>query len=62
MPNWPHSIQRFFLNTARGALFCLVLTPQNRATQGAILYLHPFAEEMHKSRRMAAVQACTFPV
>jgi len=28
--------------------------------KGSILYLHPFAEEMHKSRRMAAMQARRF--
>jgi len=28
--------------------------------KGSILYLHPFAEEMHKSRRMAALQARRF--
>jgi exosortase A-associated hydrolase 2 len=30
---------------------------QGRACRGAVLYVHPFAEEMNKSRRMAALQA-----
>jgi len=30
------------------------------SVRGTLLYLHPFAEEMHKSRRMAALQARAF--
>jgi exosortase A-associated hydrolase 2 len=30
--------------------------PDGAAPRGAVLYLHPFAEEMNKSRRMAALQ------
>ncbi|HSI23379.1 MAG TPA: hydrolase 2, exosortase A system-associated [Methylophilaceae bacterium] len=50
-------IEPFFLTGRHGALFCLYLAPHGRAPKAAILYLHPFAEEMHKSRRMAALQA-----
>jgi exosortase A-associated hydrolase 2 len=50
-------IQPFFLESPRGPLFCLFLVPGATAPVGGVLYLHPFAEEMHKSRRMAAVQA-----
>lgn len=50
-------IEPFFLAGRNGALFCLYLAPRDRAPKAAILYLHPFAEEMHKSRRMAALQA-----
>lgn len=50
-------IEPFFLEGASGALFCLYITPETATPQGGILYLHPFAEEMHKSRRMAALQA-----
>jgi exosortase A-associated hydrolase 2 len=50
-------MEPFFLAGAQGALFCLYLAPLGRAAQAAILYHHPFAEEMHKSRRMAALQA-----
>lgn len=50
-------MEPFFLAGRHGALFCLYLAPRHRAPKAAILYLHPFAEEMHKSRRMAALQA-----
>ena len=45
-----------FLDTSGGARFCLYHPPHGQA-RGALLYLHPFAEEMNKSRRMAALAA-----
>lgn len=53
-------IEPFFLDSPRGPLFCLAFMPTNEKPKGGVLYLHPFAEEMHKSRRMAALQARTF--
>lgn len=53
-------IEPFFLDSPRGPLFCLYTAPTDRPPQGAVLYLHPFAEEMHKSRRMSALQARAF--
>lgn len=53
-------IEPFFLESPRGPLFCIFLSPADQPPQGAVLYLHPFAEEMHKSRRMAALQARAF--
>lgn len=50
-------IDPFFLEGANGALFCLYLAPAENTPRAGVLYLHPFAEEMHKSRRMAALQA-----
>jgi exosortase A-associated hydrolase 2 len=50
-------ITPFFLAGEPGPLFCIHLSPAHGTLRGRILYLHPFAEEMHKSRRMAAVQA-----
>lgn len=50
-------ITPFFLPTESGPLFCIHVTPRQRAVRAQILYLHPFAEEMHKSRRMAALQS-----
>jgi exosortase A-associated hydrolase 2 len=50
-------ITPFFIESPRGPLFCLYLAPQTNTIRGGVLYLHPFAEEMHKSRRMAALQA-----
>ena len=50
-------IEPFFLETPRGPLFCLYTAPSEKVATMGVLYLHPFAEEMHKSRRMAAIQA-----
>lgn len=46
----------FFLNAERGQLFCIFHAPESPPL-GAVIYFHPFAEEMNKSRRMAALQA-----
>ena len=40
-----------------GQRFCLFHPAQTRRPLGSILYVHPFAEEMNKSRRMAAMQS-----
>ncbi len=52
-------IQReaFFLPAGAGQRFCLYTPSQAAAEKGAVLYIHPFAEEMNKSRRMAALQS-----
>lgn len=46
----------FFLDGAPARRFCLFHPPAG-ACRGALLYVHPFAEEMNRSRRMAALQA-----
>lgn len=38
-----------------GQRLCIHHTPGEAGVRGAVLYLHPFAEEMNKSRRMAAL-------
>lgn len=48
--------EAFFLPVANGQRFCL-FHPAQGAPKAALLYLHPFAEEMNKSRRMAALQS-----
>jgi uncharacterized protein len=51
--------EAFFLPVADAShpqRFCL-FHPAQGSIRGAALYLHPFAEEMNKSRRMAALQA-----
>lgn len=53
-------IEPFFLDSPRGPLFCIYLSPKSSIIKGCLLYLHPFGEEMHKSRRMAALQARAF--
>ncbi len=51
----------FFLDTAAGKRFCLYHPPgPGTKCRGALLYIHPFAEEMNKARRMAALQAREF--
>jgi len=52
------AIEAFFLPAAGGQRFCLFHQPDEPAAErGALVFIHPFAEEMNKSRRMAAVQA-----
>jgi len=46
----------FFLDGAPGRRFCLFYPPAGPC-RGAVLYVPPFAEEMNRSRRMAALQA-----
>ncbi|MCC6531359.1 MAG: hydrolase 2, exosortase A system-associated [Burkholderiales bacterium] len=51
-------ITPFFLDAAPGKRFCLLHEPPAAAPRtGAVLYVHPFAEEMNKSRRMASLQS-----
>lgn len=48
----------FFLSADEGERFCLFHQPDREVPpRGAILYVPPFAEELNKSRRMAALQA-----
>ena len=46
----------FFLKMEDGQRFCLYHPPAGRC-RGAVLYVHPFAEEMNRTRRMAALGA-----
>lgn len=47
----------FFLQRDDGQRFCLYHPPAGATCRGAVLYVHPFAEEMNRSRRMAALQS-----
>ncbi|MES2116717.1 MAG: hydrolase 2, exosortase A system-associated [Pseudomonadota bacterium] len=49
-----------FLDTSRGQRFCLFHAPDPGRARGAIVYVPPFAEELNKCRRMAALQARRF--
>src|ERR1700712_1296748 len=49
-----------FHGTSPGRRFCLLHRPPHDVAAGAILFVHPFAEEMNKSRRMASLQARAF--
>lgn len=51
--------EAFFLDTPRGRRFCLATRPRG-APLGGLLYLPPFAEELNKTRRMAALGAQAF--
>jgi uncharacterized protein len=47
----------FYLPVGEGQRFCIYHPPQGLLERGVVLYIHPFAEEMNKSRRMAALQS-----
>lgn len=49
-----------YLPGSAGELFTLYAGPASGVPVGGILYLQPYGEEMHKSRRMAALQARRF--
>jgi len=49
--------EAFFLPADTGQRFCLLYRAQGSVERGLVVYVHPFAEEMNKSRRMAALQA-----
>ena len=52
------AFEAFYLPASPGRRFCLFHPASDaRARCGALVYVHPFAEEMNKSRRMAALQA-----
>lgn len=51
----------FFLKVGAGQRFCLYHPPHSgKRPAGALIYVHPFAEELNRSRRMAALQARAF--
>jgi exosortase A-associated hydrolase 2 len=51
-------IEPIFLAATHGSRFCLVhRPPAGMPSLGGIVYVHPFAEEMNKSRRIAATQS-----
>ena len=41
----------------KGQRYCIFRRAKTLPCRGAVVYVHPFAEEMNKSRRMAALQA-----
>ncbi|RJG27627.1 hydrolase 2, exosortase A system-associated [Massilia cavernae] len=55
------SVEAFFFDADPGTRFSLYHAPAPRRPElGAILYVHPFAEELNRSRRMASLQARQF--
>jgi len=53
MSETPHT-EAFFLPFERGKRFCVLYRPQANS-RGAVLYAPPFAEEMNRTRRIAAL-------
>ncbi|TAJ22726.1 MAG: hydrolase 2, exosortase A system-associated [Rugosibacter sp.] len=53
------TMQPFSLDVSGRSRFCLYHPPRrvDAVARGAIVYIHPFAEEMNFSRRMVALQA-----
>lgn len=51
------AVQPLFLPGRVGQRFCLFHSAAGETTRGAVLYVHPFAEEMNKARRMASLQS-----
>lgn len=49
-------MQAFFLPVGASQRYCIYHPPQGRVRY-LVLYVHPFAEEINKTRRMAALQA-----
>jgi exosortase A-associated hydrolase 2 len=56
----PH-VEPFFFDAEPGTRFSLYHAPAPQMpARGAILYIHPFAEELNHARRMASLQARRF--
>jgi exosortase A-associated hydrolase 2 len=55
LPGHP-AAEPFFLEATNGQRFCLYHAPQGPC-RGALLYVHPFGDEMNRTRRLAAQQA-----
>jgi exosortase A-associated hydrolase 2 len=53
-------VEVFFLPVEPGQRFAIFHAAATSKPRGVVLYAHPFAEEMNKSRRMAALQARAF--
>jgi len=54
-------VEPIFFDAEPGTRFCLYHAPNPQvAPRGAILYVHPFAEELTRTRRMAALQSRAF--
>ena len=49
----------FFQPAGHGQRLCVYHAPAMGPARGAVVYVHPWAEEMNKSRRMAALQSRT---
>jgi exosortase A-associated hydrolase 2 len=50
----------FFLGDGDDARFCLITHAPPSQCRGALMFVHPFAEEMNRSRRMVSLAAQAF--
>lgn len=50
-------MEAFFLPAGTGQRLCIHHPPHRGEVRGLVVYVHPFAEEMNKSRRMASLQS-----
>ena len=48
--------EAFFLPAENGYRFCLYTPALGGTEKAALIYIHPFAEELNKTRRMVALQ------
>jgi uncharacterized protein len=55
----PH-VEPFFLSIEGQSRFCLLHRPTPPLGRAGVVFVHPFAEEMNRCRRMAALQARAF--
>jgi exosortase A-associated hydrolase 2 len=54
-------VEPFFFDAEPGTRFCMYHAPNPHVEpRGAILYVHPFAEELNRTRHMAALQSRAF--
>lgn len=51
------AIEAFFLGPSSQRRYALLTAPQQMSLRGAILFVHGFAEELNKSRRMVSLAA-----
>ena len=56
MPHTHPAAEPFFLEATHGERYCLYHAPRGPC-RGALLYVHPFGDEMNRTRRLAAQQA-----
>lgn len=59
MTQTAYDISTDFLECEERKLFAVEFHPLEQQMKGVVLFLHPFAEEMNKSRRTVAQQART---
>jgi exosortase A-associated hydrolase 2 len=57
MNSFSYSLEAGFLECPERRLFHVLMRPETSLVRGSVLFLHPFAEEMHMARRNVSAQA-----